>query len=217
MLLLEAFWQDFRARGLAGVTVTGATAPAGINGAWWPAMDAYGVAAAYANDAYQLWYDDAEERWLLGVSDSNPALFTRDDPDPAGAYVAGEGSGTLVVSIPPVRWGEREGTDEQIVISQHGILTSRDVPGLYDRFSVLIDVWHRNRRIAELRAQAIFQIYHSLTCRSTSASGLTLTGWQALFVSTDHLGVLDAEDITGPGKQLYRAAVDVTFEHVVAT
>jgi hypothetical protein len=241
-LPLESFWLDFKARGLGGLTAAGTVTPSGIDSpaavsAYWYNGDANSK-PSYTNGTYNVaWVaavasPPAAGYWrVVAAAAPTVALFIRAAASVAGTYAAqtGQGTGTLTITEDPV-WprkrygaglvspGTTEGTATdvpQTVLTEYG-LKNMDAARAFEVYNIQADSWHTNDRVADARCQAIFESYDALKDPTSASQGLALTGWRAVCVSAEKVGVLESLQLTG-GARLWKAVATIQLRTFVRT
>jgi hypothetical protein len=217
-LPLKSFWQAVKAAGLQGVTITGATVPATVNGAWVYA-GRVNAAPSWTNGTQVLYWDGATT-WRIAATVGGAALYTRANAAYAGVYAAGTGTGTPTVAAVPCWYRKKFGDG---TVNAAGEPVNTDVPQLvcyefgaknaengrhYERYGVQVDCLHLSDEIAALRAQAVFDFFDAIKDTSSASAGWTMTGWRAPVIQVESLGVTHADELTG-GAKLWHASVRV--------
>jgi len=225
---------------LGGLVLTGATSPAAVNGPWAASHWVNGkVSYRHTLEGYALWWAPAAgqtpAQWRLATTVGGTARFTRSSASPVGSYVAvAPNTGTLTVAAVPcwanARLGDGNGdaTVAQMVLTEYAAIEHRGIATYRRRSFQAACYWPSttganaalyqvaDMTVARARAEGLRDALKDLESPFNTSEGLTLTGWGALRVEVDLLGLVDALPITGGG-YLRKAVCSVHLINVSPT
>lgn len=160
---------------------------------------------------YRIAYDTATGRWAIWTP-TGTILYRRTGSGVTGTYNAvAPQTGAMTVTADKIRRNERDGNEQQLVVSEYHVLGSESA-NRFSRYFLQLDVYHPDRQVAETAAYALYCFYRQFAGRSSTVSALTLPGWQAQFASAQYYAVTGTLPETG-GK-CYVATTHLRLENV---